>query len=306
MNISKELNSQSHTPHDSNTLVIYHANCTDGFGAAYAAWKKFGDGAQYLPMAFGDELPNVTDKNVYIVDFSFSREVYLEMLKTAKIVTLLDHHKRAFQNIGDCPGCYFDLSKSGAVLAWEFFHPLTPVPQFMLYIQDGDLLKFQLPETKAFYRGIHVIPHEFKDWENFENPFYLNSLVEEGKILEKFFQSQVRQIAKNAKPVTLMGKHGLMVNATYIFATEVGELLAKQCGSYGLVWYEELHHIKCSLRSVANFDSSEIAVHFNGGGHPQACAFTVPNLITFSQLIHNENNASYHINNNKTQMLKHK
>lgn len=24
-------------------LVIYHANCTDGFGAAFAAWLKLGD-----------------------------------------------------------------------------------------------------------------------------------------------------------------------------------------------------------------------------------------------------------------------
>jgi hypothetical protein len=34
-------------------LIIYHAHCTDGFGAAYAAGCKFGDMAEYLPRNYG-------------------------------------------------------------------------------------------------------------------------------------------------------------------------------------------------------------------------------------------------------------
>ena len=37
-------------------LIIYHDNCADGFGAAWAAYKKFGaDGAEYLPMNYNDK-----------------------------------------------------------------------------------------------------------------------------------------------------------------------------------------------------------------------------------------------------------
>lgn len=251
-----------------NVLVIYHAHCTDGFGAAYAAWKKFRDTADYLPMAFGDPLPDVAGKDLYILDFSFSKDVYEHLLTAANKVVLLDHHKPASQNLCGCAGCFFDLTKSATVIAWEYFHPEAPVPQFMKYIQDGDLLQFKLEETKPFYRGIHALTHTFEAWSAFENPDYLNTVVTEGRLLEKFFQSQVRQIIQNAKPVTLKGKPGLMVNATYIFATEVGELLAKQCGTYALIWYEEINYIKCSLRSVPHFDASEIAHHFGGGGHP--------------------------------------
>ena len=36
-------------------LIIYHDNCADGFGAAWAAYKKFGaDGAEYLPMNYNN------------------------------------------------------------------------------------------------------------------------------------------------------------------------------------------------------------------------------------------------------------
>ena len=35
-------------------VVIYHGRCRDGFAAAYAAWKKFGDKASYLPFLYTD------------------------------------------------------------------------------------------------------------------------------------------------------------------------------------------------------------------------------------------------------------
>lgn len=39
------------------TYVLYHAHCADGFGAAYAAWLKLGNDAQYVPVKYGDPPP---------------------------------------------------------------------------------------------------------------------------------------------------------------------------------------------------------------------------------------------------------
>ena len=59
-------------------LVIYHANCTDGFGAAFAAWLKFGDEAEYRACHYGQECfqdgETVHNREVYILDFSFPRD----------------------------------------------------------------------------------------------------------------------------------------------------------------------------------------------------------------------------------------
>lgn len=181
-------------------LVIYHGNCTDGFGAAYAAWKKFDNSADYLPIIFGEPIPDLRNKDVYILDFSFPKETYLEILKIAKKVVLLDHHEPAYKALCGCSGCFFDLSKSGSVLAWEYFHPHISIPKFMTYIQDGDLLQFNYPETKAFYRGINAIPREFNDWMLFEDLHYLDNIIKEGMALGVFFDSQVQQIIQNAKP----------------------------------------------------------------------------------------------------------
>src|SRR3989344_3757446 len=37
--------------------VLYHGGCPDGFGGAYAAWKKFGNMAEYIPLKHGKPAP---------------------------------------------------------------------------------------------------------------------------------------------------------------------------------------------------------------------------------------------------------
>ena len=80
-----------------NPLVIYHANCTDGFGAAFAAWKKLGDEAEYVPAQYSEASPDMwgakcQDRDVYILDFSFSKLVMQHIFKVASRVVWLDHH----------------------------------------------------------------------------------------------------------------------------------------------------------------------------------------------------------------------
>ena len=48
--------------------VIYHANCTDGFGAAYSAWKLLGNRAEYHACTHGQRPPDVKGKNVVVLD----------------------------------------------------------------------------------------------------------------------------------------------------------------------------------------------------------------------------------------------
>ena len=91
-------------------LVIYHANCTDGFGAAFAAWLRLGFVAEYLPMEHGkvktpadfDMKVSLAAKSndVYILDFSFLREVMDALFQHAKRVVWLDHHASVFKDYG--------------------------------------------------------------------------------------------------------------------------------------------------------------------------------------------------------------
>lgn len=50
----------------------------------------------------------------------------------------------------------------------------------------------------------------------------------------------------------------------------------KKSGTFGLIWNIEPNQlIKVSLRSE-QFDVSELALRFSGGGHRSAAAFTLP------------------------------
>ena len=56
-------------------LCIYHGNCADGFTAAWAVHGKFGDQLDYHPGIYGQEPPDVTGRDVVMVDFSYKHSV---------------------------------------------------------------------------------------------------------------------------------------------------------------------------------------------------------------------------------------
>ena len=121
------------------TYVLYHANCDDGFGAAWAARKKLGDAAVYVPVKYGDPLPpTVTGERVYVVDFSYPRDV-LETLADRCKVVVLDHHKTAQEDLADLPFAEFDMERSGAGMTWDYFFPGQPRPPLIDHIEDRDL-----------------------------------------------------------------------------------------------------------------------------------------------------------------------
>ena len=150
-------------------LVIYHASCADGFGAAFAAWLKLGDEAEYAPCQYGEKVPldpskiQYEDREVYVLDFSFPREAMNRLFAAAKRVVWLDHHESAFEMwCGKAPDLFFTIHKeqndqqhivlddcrSGAYLAWEYFHPGTEVPMFIRHIDDRDRWVFALDGTR--------------------------------------------------------------------------------------------------------------------------------------------------------------
>ena len=155
-------------------LVIYHANCADGFAAAFAAWLKLGDDAEYVPMQYGKDdvfkIPPWTARDVYILDFSLPRDYMDKIFSEAKRVVWLDHHKTAFEMW--CHGDFkkgdrfidharphekfilLDDNKSGALLAWEHFHPGDKVPDFIKLLDDYDRWQFKIDGTKAFQKAL--------------------------------------------------------------------------------------------------------------------------------------------------------
>ena len=66
-------------------------------------------------------------QRVVIVDFSYGRETLEMMAGETDRILILDHHITAEKALAGLPYAYFDMKKSGAVLAWEWAHD-HPVP----------------------------------------------------------------------------------------------------------------------------------------------------------------------------------
>jgi uncharacterized protein len=255
-------------------FVIYHSNCVDGFGAAWSAWKFLGNEAEYYAASHGDDPPDVTNRNVIILDFSYPNKTIKKMISESNSLTVLDHHKSAMIDLSDIPSAYFDMSHSGAVLAWKFFHSDNPTPRFIEYIEDRDLWKWSLPHSKAFSAGLSTIPLDFESFTKLESDDIFKSVCERGSNIMKYIESEVEKISNRATPRTWRGKKIFIVNSSQLIS-EVGSRLSPSC-DFVVIWYFDHNKQKysVSLRSFhENIDVSEVAKLFGGGGHKKAAGF---------------------------------
>lgn len=257
--------------------VIYHADCTDGFGAAYAAWKCLGNRAEYHACKHGSKPPDVSGKKVVILDFSFDNSTTKKMITDADALLVIDHHKSAMVELHDISNTHFDMTKSGAMLAWEFFHPGKEPPKFISYIQDRDLWKWELPYSKEFAAAFDMIPFEFEEFEKFEDDSVFDDAAKRGSYILAYSKTVVKKVCEKASHRKMGGKDVLVVNASH-WMSEIGARLAPDC-DFAMIWYwdHEAKHTKVSLRAFhETVDVSEISKKFGGGGHKKAAGFQLP------------------------------
>src|SRR3989344_2461578 len=120
-------------------IVLYHNDCTDGFSSAWAARKKLGDEADYVGVYPGtapvDWLKN---KEIYMVDLIYTAQYLKKLIDENKKVIAIDHHfsnQEAFKLVGKG---LFDLTHSGAILTWQYFHPEVKAPKMLVHVEDMD------------------------------------------------------------------------------------------------------------------------------------------------------------------------
>ena len=258
-------------------IVIYHADCSDGFGAAYAAWKLLGNRADYYACKHGKPPPDVTDKVVAILDFSFDNATTKQMIEDAAGLIVIDHHKSAMVELHDISNTIFDMTKSGAILSWEFFHPGKESPKFIEYIQDRDIWKWELPYSREFAAAFDMVPFDFEEFEKFEDDSVFDDAVKRGSYILAYSKSVVKKVCEKASTRKYKGLDVLVVNSCH-WISEIGARLSTDC-DFAMIWYYDHDDkiIKVSLRSFHDaVDVSELAKEFGGGGHRKAAGFQMP------------------------------
>lgn len=189
---------------EKDTIVLYHANCFDGWISAWLMHLFFlytNTDAEFIAVRYNEPIPDVTGKHVYIVDFSYSLEVLKEASKVTKSITMLDHHLTASQQWGgyniyvyNCEsGCKIHAiileEKSGAGLVLEYIDTNLDIynksinldagilkcikgsafnnkrlQRIVAATQDRDLWQFKLPDTNIIYEALQMAPKTFEEF----------------------------------------------------------------------------------------------------------------------------------------------
>jgi oligoribonuclease NrnB/cAMP/cGMP phosphodiesterase (DHH superfamily) len=168
------------------------------------------------------------------------------------------------------------MDKSGAALAWEAFHG-SDLPPLIQYVQDRDLWRFALPNSREVSAWLRSHTLDFVLWnflaEKLRTKF--DVVVAEGSAILRMQSQMVAQMADRARWEEIGGHRVPIANATAFFS-EVGEELCLRhpkapFSAYYLVRADGLCQL--GLRSRGEFDVSLIAKQYGGGGHRNAAGF---------------------------------
>ncbi|XP_010663932.1 uncharacterized protein LOC100240946 isoform X2 [Vitis vinifera] len=261
----------SHLPNAA--AVLYHYPCPDGAFAALAAHlylratstpTLFFPNRVYSPVST-HHLPLPQISHLYLLDFAGPPDFLPQVSPNVPQVTVLDHHKTALQLLQSWNPSnalkVIDVGRSGATIAFDYFKQraveeglldvageFERVRRVFEYVEDGDLWRWGLENSKAFSSGLNDMNLEF---DVGLNPSLFDQAVNADSISE--LRSELgHQLASKSCNLKLRGIGAVVYR--------VPELKNDQ-------------FLKISLRSVDKEDTTTISQEYGGGGHRNASSF---------------------------------
>ncbi len=269
-------------PLSSLPLIVYHANCLDGYGSAFSAQHHFGElGCEIQAASHGDKPPECDGRDLFLVDYSFSRDILKQLCGQAERVTIIDHHVSAAKELEgldqehDNLRLVFDMDHSGAVLSWQYFFPQTPVPELLLDVEDRDLWNWQRDGSEGRTAAMMSYPYSYQQWESWVTAAdAVEELQREGAAINRFRGQMIERYKKRAVIGDVAGYQVPIVNCPAEIASElVGQL--SEGYPFAAGYTDRGSKRGWSLRSHGKdgADVSLIAARFGGGGHRNAAGF---------------------------------
>lgn len=266
------------------SIAVLHHDDHDGFGAAWAAWKKLGNKAEYFPVQYSEKnLPpsNLKNKDIYLLDFCYDAASMRKLLKNNKKLVVIDHHITRKDESKISIERLFRINNSGAVLSWRFFHPMAKIPKLLLFVEDIDLWKMKVYKSGAIMAAVDLYPMSFRSWDKMALEMETSSgrkkYARQGETVLDYNRKMAdKLIHLQATPVVFENKKSLAVNSP-VLESEIGNSLVKMGAEVGIVWnIKNGGRLKVSLRSNPHkIDVSKLAERFGGGGHKSAAGFTI-------------------------------
>jgi oligoribonuclease NrnB/cAMP/cGMP phosphodiesterase (DHH superfamily) len=283
-------------------LCIYHAHCADGAAAAWVVHRALGPEIDFRPMSYGETPPDVTGRDVIMVDFSFKRPTLEAMARQADSILILDHHLTAQAELGgiDTPrasgvdhvyqdaesgsvAAIFDMDRAGCQIAWDQFFPAEPRPQLVDYIADRDLWRFALPGSREINAAIASHGFALGTMEDLAatmaHEVGRNLLASEGRAILRAHDRNIGAVIDQTLRLMVIGDTPVrVVNCPGHMASDAAGRLAEG-NPFAAAYFDTADRTrKFSLRSRGpdGADVAAIAAQYGGGGHRNAAGFEMP------------------------------
>ncbi len=276
-------------------VVIYHGGCPDGLAGAYPFYLE-NKSIEFYGLQYDQELPDVSGKKVAVIDICFSREQMIKLNEQVGYLIVLDHHKSSERAMEGLDFCTFDMKRSGAQMGWDYVYPNKERPWFIESIADKELLKFKLPNTKELCETFNFAEYTSNTdvitmWENMsvletieKYKWDYNNLVNIGERIILFKQYEMEIICGRAFLTELVVEEKTyvvnFVNCPGQYCSEVGNMLADNTCDFAATYNHNFEsrkwYISCRASKESLIDLSIITATFEGGGHPKAAGFTIP------------------------------
>lgn len=271
------MHNSSQTP-----ICIYHHNCMDGFTSAWIVKQHFGENVEFYGGVHNDPPPDVTGRDVILVDFCYKADVMVDIVRKASHVTILDHHATAkncidaiYPLVKDKITTVLDMSKSGAMITWEYYFPQETPPDFVRYVQDADLWLFKLPNSKEVLMNVASYEYDFDNWSLMMQQD-ISSMALEGSAILRKHMKDVKELSQvNKRHMSIGGYSVPVINLPYTLVSDAASI-ASQGNPFAACYWDTPNGRVFGLRSQSNgIDVSVIAEQYGGGGHKHASGFRV-------------------------------
>lgn len=262
-------------------VVIYHGECKDGFGGAWAAWMKLGDKAEYIGVKHGNTIPEgLIGKDIYFIDFAYKPELMKGIIDANKRVVVIDHHVTAKDAAAMAHESLYKMENSGSVLAWEYFHDNKPTPRLLLYIEDNDLWKFEISKSREIFMYLQTVEWDFKEWKRLatriEKAETRKNIIDKGSSILSFEKNIVDALVRNSSELVEFEGYKIYAVNSPIAASDIGHILSEKQPPMAIIWSERDHKVIVSMRSDGSVDVAKLAEKYGGGGHKAAAGFSFP------------------------------
>ena len=258
--------------------VVYHDNCSDGFGSAWAAVQALGKDVKLVPAQHQNfDFNQLTGDHLVIADFAFDLKTLLDLQRKFKHVLVLDHHKTHAADLAEFGSAVYDVNRSGAGITWDVLVG-GKRPRIIDYVEDRDLWKHKLAHVAEVSCVIETAEKNLATWDRMakemEDDTDFRMMIAMGGSVLEFKRTTMEEIAQRARMVQIGGYEVPSVNANRCFISDLGSKLAVG-HPFAAVWSQGAQgQFMYSLRSSdEGIDCGAVAEKYGGGGHRNAAAF---------------------------------